>query len=291
MNKFALSTVVATSLAAMSFSAFAQSGEVEGRQERRVSSAASSDVAARNAWAARNLTPFRNQLLILAGPTSTHALGVNAPGLFGPGEFGLNINVWADNGFSDTSVGIPLGFAFAPIDDLEVGLGLPIWLSPGDFGNMPLWATYQFMDGNVQLGARLTLYLPTQSDFGIQLGLPLIFRTGKIRLDSGAYVTFGFSDPVLTNISVPLRMGWQMGDALYAGFQTGVQLNVANSFTDFSMPLYGFVGYTLQGGLGPIDLGFRFGFDRFVQAGDLAGDAINVHNFSFALGANVGLQF
>lgn len=286
MNKFALSTLVATSLTALTFSAFAQQGSVENRQTRTSVSAAPSDVAARNAWASRNLTPFQKQLLILAGPTSIQALGVN-----NSGEFGLNIGVWAEDGNSDTSVGLPLGFAFAPIDDLEVGLGLPIHLSPGDFGDMPIWATYQFMDGNVQLGARLTLYLPTASDFGIQLGLPLVFRNGNMRLDSGAFVKITTSDPTQVNLHVPLRLGWQINNALYAGVQTAADVHFVDSANYFRMPLYGFVGYTLQGGLGPIDLGFRFGFDQLVEAGDFVDDAFNPHRFSFALGANVGLQF
>lgn len=293
MKKLALSTIVATSLAAMTFSASAQEGQVEGRQGRSASSAAGPS-AARSAWAARNITPHRMELQILAGPTSTQAIGLNHAG-----EFGLNINVRAGDG-GDTNVGLPLGFAFAPIDDLEVGIGLPIYLSPGDFGNMPIWATYQFMDGNVQLGGRLTLFLPTQGDFTIQLGLPLIYRTGKIRLDSGAYVDFIFANNFGFGLHVPLRVGWQINDALYAGLQTGALVFTNDVITDFHMPLYGFVGYTLQGGLGPIDLGFRFGFDRFVQTTNIKNDfgvidndddVINVKNFSFAVGANIGLQF
>ena len=295
MYKFALSTMVATSLAAFSFSASAQDG---ARQER--SSGSITNIDARQAWAARNLTPHRMELQILAGPTSTQALGlqegvaVGGAGPFGAGggDFGLGISTFAGgNGNSSTGVSMPLGFAFSPIDDLEVGIGLPIYFKPGDFGNMPLWATYKFMDGRVQLGGRFALFLPSGGTFGMQFGLPLIFRTGKIRLDSGAHIDLTFPHTAIFGLHVPLRVGWQINNNIYAGLQTGAKLTAGNGNAYFSMPLYGFVGYTLNGALGPIDLGFRFGFDRLINAGENVGNAVTARFFSFGLGANIGLQF
>lgn len=237
-----------------------------------------------DAWASRSLTPNKLQLQILAGPTSQQALSIRG----GTQEFGLTIrHRHPDN----NRVGLPLGLAFGVLDNLEVGIGLPIYLSPGDFGDLPIWATYQFMEGNFQMGAQLALFLPTSSDFGLQLGLPMMYSNGRIRVDTGIFAKFHFSSPVATEIFAPARVGFQISDALYAGVQTELRLRFYRSHTHFNMPLYGFVGYTLNGGLGPIDLGFRFGFDNFIQGGEGVRPVVEARNFSFALGANIGIQF
>lgn len=240
--------------------------------------------ASSDAWASRSLTPNKLQLQIFAGPTSQQALSIRG----GTQEFGLTIR----HRHPDSNrVGLPIGLAFGVLDNLEVGIGLPIYLSPGDFGDLPIWATYQFMEGDFQMGAQLVLFLPTSSDFGVQLGLPMMYSNGRIRVDTGVFAKFRFSSPVATEIFAPARLGFQINDALYAGVQTELRLSLYKSHAHFNMPIYGFVGYTLNGGLGPIDLGFRFGFDNFIQAGDGVNRAVELRNFSFALGANIGLQF
>lgn len=241
-------------------------------------------VAADNSWANRSLTPNKLELQIFAGPTSHQALSIRG----GTQEFGLTI---AHAHPDHNRVGIPLGLSFGVLDNLEVGIGLPIYLSPGDFGDLPLWATYQFMEGDFQMGAQLALFLPTSSDFGIQVGVPMMYSNGNIRVDTGVFARFNFSSPVATEIYAPARIGFQIMDALYAGAQTELRVHIHDSHTNFNMPIYGFVGYTLDGGLGPIDLGFRFGFDNFIQAGHGVSRAVELRNFSFALGANIGLQF
>lgn len=295
--KKVLSCAAGAAILAASFAASAQTGQIErsGSTASTVPASSSNisahEARARNAWAARNLTPYRMQLQILAGPTSGQALSINgaAP------EFGLN---FLRRDYGDTSeviVAMPLGLAFGVMDNLEVGIGLPIYFKPGDFGDLPLWATYQFMNGPFQMGARLALYMPTATDFQLQAGLPMLLRTGTFRLDTGVFAHFAFSDPVQTRVFAPLRIGFQISPELYAGVQTELGVSfikvLDESFVNFTMPLYGFVGYTLHGGLGPIDLGFRFGFDNFINAGDYVGDTIEAGNFSFAVGANVGLQF
>lgn len=255
--------------------------------------ASSADARARYAWAARNLTPNVMELQILVGPTSVQALSI-AQG----GEFGLNIHRHAFNmgpGFgvaSDVSVSMPIGVAFGVIDGLEVGLALPIHFKPGDFGDMPIWATYQFKNGPFQIGARLALYMPTAGTFQLQAGLPMMLRTGNIRFETGIFGHFRFHDGTnVHTLFAPARVGFQIMPELYAGVQTAVNVDMGGGSAFVNVPLYGFVGYTLAGGLGPIDLGFRFGFDQFLNAGGGAGAHVDGRNFSFAMGANVALQF
>lgn len=291
-------SLAASALLLTAAGANAQSGQVErsGSSQRTASSSATAAqteaaVRARDAWSARNLTPYRMQLQILAGPTSSQALSI----MGGRQEFGLNIHhVNEEIGnirIKDNSVTMPLGFVFAPVDNLEVGLALPIGFSPGNFGDMPLWATYQLTNGPFQIGIRGALYIPTDTDFQAQVGVPILIRTGTMRFDTGAFFHFGFHDKVSTDIIVPLRLGFQISHELYAGFQTGANIGLYDGATAFTMPLYGFVGYTLHGGLGPIDLGLRFGFDQFVKAGDMPNTGVDANDFSFAVGANIGLQF
>lgn len=242
------------------------------------------EAASGDAWASRSLTPNKLQLQIFAGPTSHQALAIRG----GTQEFGLTIR----HRHPDSNrVGLPIGLSFGVLENLEVGIALPIYLSPGDFGDLPIWATYQFKEGNFQVGAQLALFLPTSSDFGIQLGVPMMYSNGNLRFDTGVYAKFTFSSPVATEIFAPARLGFQITDALYAGAQTELRMLIYKSYAHFNMPIYGFVGYTIDGGLGPIDLGFRFGFDNFIQAGDGVHRAVELRNFSFALGANIGLQF
>lgn len=243
-----------------------------------------SHVSADNSWANRTLTPHKLQLQIFAGPTSHQALSIRG----GAQEFGLTIR---HSHPDHNQVGIPLGLSFGVLDNLEVGIGLPIYLSPGDFGDLPIWATYQFLEGNFQMGAQLALFLPTSSDFGLQLGLPMMYSNGNIRVDTGVFARVNFSSPVASSIFVPARIGFQITDALYAGAQTEFRVSLYRSHAYFNMPIYGFVGYTLDGGLGPIDLGFRFGFDNFIRAGHGVDRVVELRNFGFALGANIGIQF
>lgn len=290
--KKVLTTAAATALLAASFTAQAQSGQLQ-RSDSAAQTHTAANTAARNAWAARNLTPYKMQLQILAGPTSGQALSINGARQ----EFGLNFHRVGNSDVSNLYVSMPLGVSFGVMDNLEVGIGLPIHLKPGDFGDLPLWATYQFKNGPFQIGARLALYMPTATDFQLQAGLPMLLRTGTFRLDTGVFAHFHFSDPVQTELFAPLRVGFQISPEFYAGVQTEFRLQfLKDPFFDetntyFRMPLYGFVGYTLSGGLGPIDLGFRFGFDDLVFAGKGVDDNIHAGNFSFAVGANIGLQF
>lgn len=237
-----------------------------------------------NTWTGRSLTPKKLQLQILAGPTSHQALSIRPNSQ----EFGLTIRHTHP---SHTQLGLPLGLSFGVARNLEVGIGLPIYLTPSDFGDLPIWATYQFLEGSFQMGAQLTLFMPTRGDFGLQLGLPMMYSNGRVRIDTGLYALFVFSKPGAQSVYIPLRAGFQIADAVYAGVQTELRVSSHGSGSRFNMPLYGFLGYTIDGGLGPIDLGVRFGFDNFLRAGADVGNVMELRNFGLAIGANIGIQF
>lgn len=335
-----LTLASAAALVATASFAQAQSGRVE---YRATSPAARSEkpLPNRAAWASRNMTPNRMQLQILAGPTSLQALSIR--GGFstmqgGPSEFGLNVRHYRTNWqrsvtigpitaterreYSSTQTSLPIGIAFSPINNLEVGLALPFQFGVAAdhparyyddepttaFGDLPIWATYQLKDGPVQIGVRVAVFLPTQTDVQVQAGLPVLYRNGKVRVDSGLFFHFTANDPTVTELLIPMRVGFQITPEVYAGFQTGLNLGFTDGTSNITMPLFGFVGYTLPTSMGPIDLGLRFGFDQFAKGGTYAdgteyfpanvrpdnvqdGGGIDLNDFSMSLGANVALQF
>lgn len=295
MNRFTRFTLAASLLA------FAGVANAQDRADR------SSFQAGEEIWANRGLVTNRMELQILTGPNSVQGLSTLSPyynGVFGQSvghEFGINIQrldirteVFGESVHtSDVYAVWPIGFAFGPVENLEVGLALPLYLSPSDFGDLPLWATYRFVDGKVQVGARLALYMPTASRFQMQFGLPVMVSTGRIRVDTGAFIHLTFNENhVLTVINAPVRVGFQVTPELYAGFQSGLMFTVADGFFDFTLPLMGFVGYTIPTNTRSIiDVGVRTGFEHFLSAGDGAGDAIDFGNFSFAFGGTFAIQF
>lgn len=241
------------------------------------------------AWTARNLTPNRMELQVLAGPTSVQALSIM------PNEFGIGVEHYAGKNASRTRAHFAFGAAFAPIDNLEVGIAFPNNFD-GYYGSVPTWATYQFMNGPFQLGVRVALHLPTSrfERFGFQAGLPLMYRNGQIRLESGVHFSVYTFDPALFRFDVPFRLGFQITNEWYAGFETGVKLATSDGLVGMSMPLYGFVGFTFLTDFAPIDFGIRMGFDRLVNATNddlLPVDTINGRYFSFSTGANLAIQF
>lgn len=281
-------------------------------------------------WSERSITPNRFELQVLSGPNTVQALSINygalihstsidtggffgtisttipVPGAFaGNREFGMNISRTgiSEDGesFGASGVTFPIGVAFAPIDNLEVGISMPIAFKDGGFGSLPIWATYQFTEGNFEVGIRGAFFMPTASygrgfgdRFQFQVGAPVLVRFGNMRLDTGLFYTIQATPESPTHfIKIPARLGFQITDVMYAGVQTGFDLIAFGGGGDpyFGMPLYGFFGYTLNTDVTPIDLGFRFGFDNAIKANDGTGNAADFNDFSFAIGANFAFQF
>lgn len=274
----------------MSTTGWAQDSDAPVASESASSRAPSA--AQSSAWSARNLTPFRKQLLVLAGPTSVQSLTVY------PREFGFSQRFFfrdrdqtaLPNTVIDSQ--IPIGIAYAPINNLEVGAALPIALD-NSFSHLPVWLTYQFIDGAFQLGVRHAFYVPLQtgSAFGYQLSVPMMIRTGFLRMETAAAFDFFSSSPFTFRFSVPFRLGFQITPAWYAGFQTGVQVaKTGNVDPLFVMPLYGFVGHTITTKGTPVDISLRVGFDNFVNVNSTTPAAVTARHFSLAAGLNFGFE-
>ncbi len=177
---------------------------------------------------------------------------------------------------SETFVGLGVGAAYAISSDLEAFAVLPLSLSPEvDLGDPRLGATYRFVRGATELGARVTLSLPVQGDFGVEAGVPVLLRLGdKARLDTGAFLALDFGDELGKGLVVPVAFSFQLMPTLVLGAATALTL------PDFDpdlgiMPLSVGATYTLAEGSSPfVDVGVNFALPAFfgLGSGDISTD-------------------
>lgn len=186
-------------------------------------------------------------------------------------------------GGSEIGVGINLGATFGVTDDLDVFAHvLPLTLAPSaGYGRMDLGGTFRFMKGNTEVGARLMLILPTASgsDFGMSVGVPILFHFGdKLRLDSGVFGNFTFASDLAFALNIPLELAIQLIPMLAAKIHTGYTLPLAPSgATDFmTIPLGFGVVLTIPGQNSQpmLDIIPTFTFTNFLQPAS-PGDKVN----------------
>jgi hypothetical protein len=170
---------------------------------------------------------------------------------------------------SETFLGLNLGGAYAINADLEVFATLPLALSPdADIGDPRLGATYRLLRGATELGGRVTLALPVQGDFGVELGVPVLLRLGdKARLDTGAFLGLTFGDTLGKGLLVPAAFSFQLMPELVLG--AGTALNLPDFDLDRAvMPLSLGATYTLANGSSPfVDIGLTFSLPAFLGLG------------------------
>lgn len=146
---------------------------------------------------------------------------------------------------SSSSLGLALGGAYGITDDLEVGATvIPLTLTPDFAFNAPsVYGVYRFVRGAVDVGAQLALTLPIDREFGLGVGVPVLFHLGETaRLDTGAFLGLTFGDPLGKGLTVPIAFTFNLNDHLFVGARTGILLP---DFDAFAMPLGLSVGYTL----------------------------------------------
>lgn len=211
-------------------------------------------------------------------------------------ELGFGVTHLGLDGFNlGTSTGLDLGAHFGILDDLEVGaVVLPIKLSP-DFGyeNPLLEATFRFLKGKVELGARLRTTFVTQKGAGgavVEAGMPVLVHVSEAaRIDTGVYVPMSFGSGVSFGgefsggktaiaLRVPFQFIYDVIPALHIGAQTGFAIA---DFSDAGHKIYvplGFVaGYAIGNEKGPlVDIDPYFTFPYFLTPGEPSpGDKVN----------------
>jgi hypothetical protein len=195
---------------------------------------------------------------------------------------------FAGSSVSETFIGLGLGGAYAISDDLEVSATLPLSLSPDfDLGDPQLGATYRFVKGSTELGARVAVNLPVQGDFGLNAGLPVLLRLGgKLRLDTGAFLGLAFADSTVTTLSVPASFAFQLMPDLALNATTGLVLPDLDPDKG-ALPLAVGAFYTLAKGSTPyVDVGATFALPAFLGFG---GGGVNTDLWSLTVSGRLFL--
>jgi hypothetical protein len=184
-------------------------------------------------WVYRPLTLPRGDVALDFGFGYGHAP-------FGSGSvsgFGLNVEV-AGGITHDLELGLRTGFRLddggqttqadrygRPFDTETYGTGNQRAANP------ELRLRYTVARGaHVALGLEARAYLPFESGthFGIMPAVPVIFRLGTVRIDTGIYVPILFDDPTRSFVSIPLHLWIQASPTFWLGPLTGVRLNDQN---------------------------------------------------------------
>lgn len=208
---------------------------------------------------------------------SVNARGVDIPG----------VHIARTDEFGKQAIlRLTLGAAYGIMDDLEAGaVIMPIHIAPdGDFGDIELYGRYRFLTlDNAQIGAQLTVAIPTGTEFAIGTGLPVQLQLGVARIDTGVELELLFGGDVELDLDIPVAVSLDIADGFFAGVRSGF---FAPDFDGLAIPLQGHVGYTLINGKSPfVDLVASFGWPRFIWTG--AGDNLDLDTFDVLLGARV----
>ncbi len=211
-------------------------------------------------------------------------------------QLGFKVTHISSDGFSlPTIVDLEAGAHFGITDDFEVGvLALPIRFAPDfGFGNPRLEATYRFLKGDVEIGARLGVtFITTKGASGASLepGLPILFHLGpSARLDTGVFfpLTFGTAPSVAglgiglgsdttVGLRAPVRFTYNVLPELYLGAQSGLAIaDLGHAGDSMYVPLGFVAGYAIAGEKGPLlDIDPYFTFPLFATPSS-DGDKIN----------------
>lgn len=208
------------------------------------------------------------------------------------------------------------GAALGVIEDLEVGLvAVPLILSPDfDYEDVPLYVVYRFMSGDFEMGARMELRIPTDTDFGIAFGVPMLIHAGdSFRIDTGVQIgivvnddgydddtrvglySFSWPSPIPTQrvLGIPAVFTLNATDALYLGLNTAFGVLDFSTFGDsmfIALGLHG--GYTLERDGTPfMDISGRFQWPTLFAPGeDSSDDRINPERWEAVVGAEIYLD-
>lgn len=187
---------------------------------------------------------------------------------------------------SDIAFSLNAGAGIGITDDIEAGIMLlPLQLTPDfEYRDIVLYGQYQFLRGNIEMGARLELNIPTQSHFGLSLGLPVLIRaTDNVRIDTGLQFALFFPDgaraglysfywhpmPTRSTTGIPLIVNFNLTDEVFLGLRTGLGVSDFGNFGDsIFLPLGIQGGYSLPVGDTMLaDFALRFEFPWFIQTG------------------------
>ncbi|MDP6944912.1 MAG: hypothetical protein QF464_12240, partial [Myxococcota bacterium] len=116
--------------------------------------------------------------------------------------------------------------SFGLSNDIEIGtVFLPLQLSPVVAYDLPSFhAIIRAKHGEYELGVSTELVVGIQdsSSWIFSIGSPTLIRSGKwLRIDTGGYLDFVFSNPLSFNLRAPLDLHFQFTDEFFGSVYTG----------------------------------------------------------------------
>ena len=210
-----------------------------------------------------------------AGTSSSYSVSVaERPLTITGGSLNADANLLFEGGFS--SEVLEIGASYGIMDDLEVGLKLPLTFGlldiPFTAHDMTVGAVYRFMSGDFEMGAALDIKIPLSTDFGLSVGAPVLFHAGMMRLRSGVMLNIDFAAATVLGLEIPVGADLALTESLNVGVNSG--FNIAN-FDGFAwaLPLGVSLGYTFGSGSPAADVNLVFDMPNF--ASDAGVDAGN----------------
>ncbi|MEP7125987.1 MAG: hypothetical protein ABJE95_33955 [Byssovorax sp.] len=202
-------------------------------------------------------------------------------------EVGLEVSHVSIGAFSlGNAVGMEIGAHFGILDDLEVGaVVLPLEFSPDfAYGNPRIEATFRFLKGTVEIGARLrTTFGLHKGSTGVILepGLPILIHVGEAaRIDTGVFLPMAFStspgdlptsSSTTIGLNIPFQFIYDVIPELHLGANTGLGIyDFGEAGNTIYIPLGFVAGYAIGNEKGPlvdIDPYFRFPYFALPGAG------------------------
>lgn len=210
-------------------------------------------------WTNRHLTAPMNSLRVLLGPGQPMLMGQ---------RYGSQI---ADGGgqLVHTEAGdewwVRGGIGFGLTEDWEAGaLFLPFRLAPDfAFSNITVFITHGLRFADWDTGFRLSFQTPgTEKGFRLNPGIPVLYRAGSLRLDSGVFVPMYLRD-FAVGLNVPVRGSVNIGPSAFLALESGFVQPNFDVDGGAAVPLGALVGYTGLFGSRVADLTAEFCWDSF----------------------------
>ncbi|HEY3252877.1 MAG TPA: hypothetical protein VGJ91_02980, partial [Polyangiaceae bacterium] len=187
------------------------------------------------------------------------------------------------------------GVAFGLTRDWEAGaLFIPLRLAPDfTFSAVTVFITRGFRFKDWDIGVRFLFQTPFKNAegkrvWGMNPGIPLLYRAGAWRFDGALVVPFTTRDWTV-GLNVPVRASLNVNPHLFFGLESGfvgLRFDVAH---DASLPLGALAGYTALFGGRVVDFTGLFSWDHFLTPSAPAGNAA-VDTATYRVGLGVVLH-
>lgn len=230
----------------------------------------------------------------------------------------LGFSVMRVNGGTgtDTKVGMEIGASFGITKDLEVGVTFaPLVFAPSfEYGEPRFGATYRFLSGQFELGARLDMYVyhPKGVSAGVLLrpAVPMLLHIGKMmRLDVVPTIDIAAGDGAVAlagglsstgvksaavGMRIPIAFAFDIIEPLHVGANTGFHItNFEHAGDTAAIPLGFSVGYAISMKNKPlVDIDPFFRWPAFATPGAGTGrDKVNAGLFEVGIAARGYISF